>query len=83
MFDRTTRLDKPIIREVSSREPRHARVRPAQFPAADEVASYIAQMTAEMGQMAAAVKLEMLAYLLGMAHLEAEMIAFRETLVSI
>jgi len=40
-------------------------------------------MTAEMGQMAAAAKLEMLAYLLGMARLEAEMFAYRETLVSI
>jgi hypothetical protein len=78
VFERPTRLGKRTIKPVSegyavtsvSSSPRAA--------AATEIASYIAQMTAEMGQMAAAAKLEMLAYFLAMARVEAEMIARRD-----
>ena len=44
-----------------------------------EVASYIAQLSAEMATMAAAAKLEVLAYFLAMARREAETIARGES----
>lgn len=58
---RTARTDEKAIESVS--EPATGASAPAQSPAVAEVASYIAQMTAEMGQMAGAAKLEVLAYL--------------------
>ena len=42
-----------------------------------EIAGYIAQMTAEMGQMADAARLDVLAYLLSMARREAKRSARR------
>ena len=42
-----------------------------------EIAGYIAQMTAEMGQMAGAARLDVLAYLLSMARAEARRSARR------
>ncbi len=45
-----------------------------------EVSSYIAQLTAELSQLAGSVKLETLAYFLSMARLEAEMVARKSQL---
>ena len=63
-----------------SASPSRGRSPPAGGPDAcvsAEVAGYIAQMAAEMGQMAGAARLDILAYLLSMASQEAEMSARR------
>ncbi len=42
-----------------------------------EVATYIAQLTAEMGAMASAARLDLVAYFLSLAKMEAETVARR------
>jgi hypothetical protein len=44
---------------------------------AAETARYIADLTAQMGTMACAAKLDFLAYLLGLVHAESEAVARR------
>ena len=78
MSVRPTRLRKHTIKPGSDADPARPASSPRQAAPATEIASYIAQLTAEMGQMAAAAKLEVLAYLLAMARVEAEMIVRRD-----
>ena len=78
MSVRPTRIDRRTIKPVSNADPARPASSSQQAAPATEIASYIAQLSAEMGQMAAAAKLEVLAYLLAMARVEAEMIVRRD-----
>ena len=79
-----------VLRNTAASESAHAAMDPAATPryimpgkhrpaaapdASAETARYISQMTAEMAGMAAAARLDMLAYFLDMARNEAEMLA--------
>jgi len=68
-------IEEKLDNEVTYKKREAMTIRKPDPAAVAEVARYIAQLSAEMSQMAAEVKLDTLAYFLSMARLEAEMLA--------